>query len=202
MLLIGLTGNIASGKSSVAALLQRKGALLIDADVLAREAVAVGSPGLRAIADRWGPQVLDSHGELDRAALRRLVFTNVADREALNAIVHPEVERLRQLAIERARAHGARIVVCDIPLLFEKGLEPLFDVVILVDANDTTRLERLVRTRGLAEDEARSIMAAQWPATEKRPRAGVVIENEGSREALEEHVDNVWSMLRRRVDPR
>ena len=202
VLLIGLTGNIASGKSSVAALMQRKGAWLIDADVLAREAVAAGSAGLSAIVERWGSQVLDSQGGLNRAALRQIVFTNAAEREALNAIVHPEVERLRLTAIERARESGAPIVVCDIPLLFEKGLESLFDVVILVDASDAIRLERLMRTRGLPEDEARSIMAAQWPAAGKRALADLVIENAGSLEALKEHVGRAWSALQRRVDRR
>src|SRR5687767_2525609 len=134
MLLVGLTGNIASGKSTVAQLLSERGATIIDADVLARRAVERGSAAFEAIVQRWGTSVLAPDGNLDRAALRRTVFGNPKELEALNGIVHPEVERLREARIADARQRGDRIVVCDIPLLFEKKLLDRFDRIVLVDA--------------------------------------------------------------------
>jgi dephospho-CoA kinase len=193
MLLIGLTGNIASGKSTVGQMLRARGAHLIDADVLARAAVAPGSAGLAAIRERWGPGILTPDGALDRAALRRLVFGDDRERAALDAIVHPEVERLRTLAIEAARAGGEHVVVCDIPLLFEKGLEDRFDLVILVDAPEELRLARLVALRRLPEAEARAMMRAQMPAADKRSRADIVIDNGGTLEDLRAAVDHAWA---------
>lgn len=195
MLLVGLTGNIASGKSTVAALLAERGATIIDADVLARRAVEPGSKALRAIADRWGAGVIAADGALDRAALRRIVFERPEEREALNAIVHPEVARLRDQEIAAARARGDRVVICDIPLLFEAGLADTFDRIVLVDALPAVRLERLVRDRALGEEEAKRMIAAQMPAEPKRARADFLIENDGDRRALESRVDAVWATL-------
>lgn len=195
MLLVGLTGNIASGKSLVANALRQRGAIVVDADVLAREAVAPGSDGLAAIRARWGARVIAADGSLDRAALRRIVFADAAEREALNAIVHPEVDRRRARGIAEARAAGARLVVCDIPLLFEKGLEGQFDVVVLVDAPEVLRLARLVALRGLDEAEARAMIAAQAPSGPKRARAGIVIDNDGSLAHLEAQVEATWAAL-------
>lgn len=197
MLLVGLTGNIASGKSTVAELLARRGATIIDADVLARRAVEPGSNALRAIADRWGPGVIAADGTLDRAALRRIVFERPEEREALNAIVHPEVARLRDQEVAAARARGDRVVICDIPLLFETGLADAFDHVVLVDAPPAVRLQRLVRDRALGESEAKRMLAAQMPAEPKRARADFIIENDGDRRALESRVDAVWATLER-----
>src|SRR5215216_1389877 len=154
MLLIGLTGNIASGKSTVARLLAARGATIIDADVLARRAVAVGMPAYDKILDRWGNDVLAPDGVLDRAALRQRVFSDHEELEELNRIVHPEVNRLREQLVADSRRRGDRIVVCDIPLLFEKHLADHFDRIVLVDAPRPMRLERLVRDRGLHETEA------------------------------------------------
>lgn len=198
MLLVGLTGNIASGKSLVADLLKERGAVVIDADVLARDAVAPGTPALAAIRARWGPGVMSPDGTLDRAALRTIVFADADEREALNAIVHPDVERRRQLAIDAARARNDAIVVCDIPLLFEKGLEAQFDLVMLVDAPDDLRFARLTARRGLGNDDARAMMRAQMPAAEKRPRAAIVIDNDSSLPELEARVDAAWAELLRR----
>ncbi len=195
MLLVGLTGNIASGKSTVASMFTARGATLIDADVLARAAVAVGSAAHDQIAARWGAEVVASDGALDRAALRRLVFDDPAELEALNAIVHPEVARLRDEALRAARERGDRVVVCDAPLLFERNLADMFDVIVLVDAPRELRLERIVRDRGLTPDEAMAVMVAQMPAELKRARADHVIENVGSREALEARVDDVWRVI-------
>lgn len=180
MFVLGLTGNIASGKSAVAAALCEMGCTIVDADLLAREAVLPGSAALAAIADRWGPNVLREDGSLDRAALRRLVFASEAEREALNAIVHPEVERLRNRDVAAARERGDTIVVCDIPLLYERNLARHFDAVILVDAPEPLRLERLMAARGLSREDAESMMHAQMPASEKRALADTVIENAGS----------------------
>ena len=164
MLLVGLTGNIASGKSSVAQLLAQRGVTLIDADELARVAVRRGTPALEAIRTRWGDDVFSGDGTLDRAALRHKVFGNEDELEALNAIVHPEVARLRDERVAEARERGDRIVLCDIPLLFEKKLTEDFDLLILVDAPRPMRLERLVRDRGLEEADAMHMIAAQMPA--------------------------------------
>lgn len=195
MMLVGLTGNIAAGKSTVAALLAGHGATIIDADVLARRAVEPGTPALRAIVARWGTAILGADGALDRAALRHVVFERPDELEALNGIVHPEVARLRDEEIGRARTRGDRVVVCDIPLLFERGLVEQFDRILLVDAPRPLRLERLIRDRGLSHDEAVQMIAAQMPAELKRARADLVIENAGTREALAARVAEVWTVL-------
>lgn len=197
MLLVGLTGNIAAGKSSVAAQLVERGATLIDADVLAREAVAKGSPALATIIQRWGPGVLGPDGALDRAALRRIVFTDERERAALNAIVHPEVDRRRTRALEAAAQAGARIVVLDIPLLFETQREHEVQRIVLVDAPVAVRRERLIRDRALDPAEAEAMIAAQLPSESKRARAHYVIDNDGSRERLRERVDALWTALER-----
>ncbi|HET7632563.1 MAG TPA: dephospho-CoA kinase [Gemmatimonadaceae bacterium] len=195
MLLVGLTGNIASGKSSVARMLAERGATIIDADVLAREAVEPGTPALAAIAERWGPQVLQADGRLDRDKLRAIAFGDPEQLEALNRIVHPDVERRRVAAVEAARVRGDRIVVCDIPLLFEKKMVHLFDMVVLVDAPRPMRMERVVQSRGLDQAEAMAIIAAQMPADLKRARADLLIRNTGSLEDLERRVDAAWATL-------
>lgn len=195
MRIIGLTGNIASGKSSVARLLAERGIPVIDADVLAREAVAPGSPALARIVERFGLEALAPDGTLDRTALRRRVFGAPLELDALNAIVHPAVGRLRDVALDRQRAAGAPVVVCDIPLLFEAGLTGSVDTILLVDAPRDVRLDRLVRDRGLAPAEAMQMIAAQMPAELKRARADVVIDNDGSREDLAARVDAAWRAL-------
>ncbi|HXT47090.1 MAG TPA: dephospho-CoA kinase [Gemmatimonadaceae bacterium] len=195
MLLIGLTGNIASGKSTVARMLSARGATIIDADALARDAVAVGSAGHRAIVERWGDDVLTPDGGLDRAALRQLVFQEPAELEALNAIVHPEVSRLREELVSEARERGDQMLVCDIPLLFERRLVDDFDRIVLVDAPRPLRLERLMRDRGLGHTEAMNMIAAQMPAELKRARADFVIVNDGDLATLEERVVAVWRAL-------
>jgi dephospho-CoA kinase len=195
MLLVALTGNIASGKSTVAAMFVARGATLIDADILARRAVRVGTPGYDAIVERWGDQVLSADGVLDRGALRHIVFEQPDELHALNAIVHPAVERMRADLVAAARKRGDRLVICDIPLLFENNLAGGFDRIVLVDAPRSLRLERLVRDRGLRETEAMAMIAQQMPADLKRARADYVIDNDGTREALETHVDAVWRAL-------
>lgn len=192
MRLIGLTGNIASGKSTVARMLADRGAVVIDADLLAREAVEPGRPALAAIHARWGDAVLRPGGALDRAALRRIVFADASERAALDAIVHPAVERLRHAAEETARRRGEPLVVCDIPLLFEARLEKTVDRIVLVDAPEALRRERLVRDRGILPAEADAMIAAQQPSAGKRARADLVIDNDGTLEELEPRIDALW----------
>ena len=195
MRLIGLTGNIASGKSAVADMLADRGATIIDADVLAREAVMKGSPALDSIVEKWGTDILDDEGNLDRAKLRQRVFADQSDLDALNEIVHPEVRRLRTEEVAAARARGDKVVVCVIPLLFERHLADDFETIILVDAPRSVRLERIVRDRKIDETEAMKMIASQMPADLKRARADYVIENAGSREDLEVEVERVWQSI-------
>lgn len=197
MIRIGLTGNIASGKSEVARMLADRGATIIDADELAREAVEPETQALKDIIKRWGKDVLNQDGGLDRAALRQIVFADQTELDALNRIVHPGVTRLRDREIARARERGDPIVVCVIPLLFERNIVEEFDAIILVDAPRPVRLERLVATRGLEETEAMNMIASQMPAELKRARADFVIENDGSLDELERDVDALWSSLQR-----
>lgn len=195
VLLIALTGNIASGKSEVSRIFADLGATVIDADELARDAVRPGSPALDAVVSRWGKRVLNADGSLNRAALRATVFSSEDERQALNDIVHPEVKRLRDELVAEARARGDAVVVSAIPLLFEVGMEKDFDRVILVDAPDDVRRSRLVHRRGLSAAEAQRMMDAQMPASAKRSRAHIVIENEHDLKALRRAVERVWNDL-------
>src|SRR5436309_14841176 len=199
MLNVGLTGNIASGKSTVVDLFRRWGATIIDADALAREAQAPGGEVLAAIARRFGADVLAADGSLDRAALRAKVMGDDAALAALNAIVHPAVRQRRAELIRAARSRGDLLVVNDIPLLFEV-LDPAeFDVVVLVDAPVALRRTRLRAMRGLANDEADRMIAAQMPAERKRAKSDLVIENEGSLEQLERQARAAFDELRHRA---
>jgi dephospho-CoA kinase len=195
MLLVGLTGNIAAGKSTVSQLLSERGATIIDADILARRAVEQGTAAYDKIVHRWGSTVLGPDRQIDRPALRRIVFDDHDQLEELNEFVHPEVERQRAMLVDEARDRGDRIVICDIPLLFEARLVDRFDKVILVDATRPRRLERLVHERALPEAEAMKMIAAQMPAELKRARADYVIDNDGTIADLEKRVRAVWSEL-------
>src|SRR5437762_12201879 len=179
MLNVGLTGNIASGKSTVVELFRKWGSTVIDADVLARDAQAPGSAVLAAIAMRFGTDVV-ARGELDRAALRAKVMGDDAALAALNAIVHPAVQQ-RRLELQRAAAErGDAIVVNDIPLLFEVLDPAQFDVVVLIDAPVELRRMRLRTLRGLSNQDADRMIAAQMPAERKRPNSQHVVENDGT----------------------
>ncbi|MDQ6717010.1 MAG: dephospho-CoA kinase [Gemmatimonadota bacterium] len=199
MLLVGLTGNIASGKSEVARLLGERGATLIDADVLAREAVKPGTKALDRIVTSWGVEVLAPDGTLDRGALRRIAFSDQGQLEQLNAIVHPEVTRLRDLEIASAKSRGDKVVICVIPLLFERNLVKDFDYIVLVDAPRDIRLERLASERGLNETDAMNMIASQMPADLKRARADYCIENVSSIADLEQQVDKLWATLNKKA---
>src|SRR6185503_13477110 len=197
MILIGLTGNIASGKSEVARILADRGATIIDADELARAAVRPETQALRDIVKRGGKEVVKQDGSLDRDALRRIVFADRDELDALNRIVHPGVTRMRDREVALAKERGDPIVVCVIPLLFERTLVDEFDAIMRVDAPRPVRLERLVTTRGLEETEAMNMIAAQMPAELKRARADHCIDNNGSLDDLERDVDALWSSLQR-----
>lgn len=194
MLAVALTGNIAAGKSSVARVWQRLRGRIIDADQLARQAVAPGSDAFRAISENWGDAVI-KNGELDRAALREIVFQDAAARKRLEAIVHPAVRELRDAALRQARGEGLALVVADIPLLFETGMQEDYDVVVLVDAPQAVRLQRLVHLRGLSDTLARQMIAAQMPAAPKRERADIIIDNDGSQAQLEAAAAKIWRQL-------
>lgn len=172
------------------------GVVIVDADADARAAVAPGTPALHAIVERFGTTVLAADGTLDRAALRRRVFGDPAARTALEAIVHPEVLRRRDAAVAAARAAGAPLVVCDIPLLFETGRDKEFETIVLVDAPVAERRARLMRDRGLSADDADAMMAAQAPTEPKRARATFVIDNDSTPDALHAAADAVLAQLR------
>jgi dephospho-CoA kinase len=195
VLRVGLTGNVASGKSSVAALWRSRGAVVIDADVLAREALEAGGEPLARVAGRFGRDLLLNDGSLDRAALRRRVMGDPAARADLNAIVHPLVAARGAELEARARAAGAPVVVHDIPLLFEVLDPSSFDAVVLVDAPPSLRRSRLLADRGLGPAEADELIAAQQPSAAKRAGATFVIDNAGTRQQLEERAAAVWTEL-------
>ena len=199
MLNVGLTGNIASGKSTVVDLFKKWGATVIDADALAREAQAPGSAVLAAIARRFGGDVVSQDGTLDRAGLRGKVIGDDAALAALNAIVHPAVQQ-RRLELQRAAGErGDAIVVNDIPLLFEVLDPAQFDAVVLIDAPVTLRRTRLRALRGLSNEEADRMIAAQMPAERKRPHSQYVIENAGTLGDLEKDAKRVFAELRKRA---
>ena len=195
MLSVALTGNIASGKSTVAGLFQRWGATVIDADRLVRESQAPGQPVLRAIAEALGEEFIGPGGELRRDALRRRILDDPAARATLERLVHPEVLRRRAALESAARARGDRIVVSDIPLLFESADPSLFDAVVLVDAAQALRKRRLIEERGLSDEEATRMIASQMPSALKRARSTYVIDNDGTREELERAAAAVWTAL-------
>ncbi|MCQ8834523.1 dephospho-CoA kinase [Streptomyces malaysiensis] len=197
MLNLGLTGGIGAGKSEVSRILTSLGAVLIDSDRIAREVVEPGTPGLAAVVAEFGPEVLTGEGRLDRPRLGAIVFNDPERLSALNAIVHPLV-RDRSAELQSAAAPDA-VVVHDVPLLAENNLAPLYDLVMVVDATPETQLDRLVRLRGMAEDEARARMAAQATRAERLAIADVVIDNNGPIEALEPQVGKVWTDLVRRA---
>ncbi|PSM42329.1 dephospho-CoA kinase [Streptomyces dioscori] len=199
MLKVGLTGGIGAGKSEVSRLLVEHGAVLIDADRIAREVVAPGTPGLAAVVDAFGKEVLTADGTLDRPKLGSIVFADPDRLAVLNSIVHPLVGA-RSRELEEAVSADS-VVVHDVPLLTENGLAKLYDLVIVVDAGTETQLDRLVRLRGMTEEDARARMAAQATREERREIADVVIDNDVPLEDLRRRVRDVWADLERRARP-
>jgi dephospho-CoA kinase len=188
---IALTGGIGSGKSTVAELLRRRGAFVVDADQLARQVVAPGTPGFEAVVAIFGPTVVAPGGGLDRAVLATRVFGSPADLQALEEITHPLVSEAARSAFREAPP-GA-LLVYEIPLLNEASVRT-WAAVVLIDASDDTRLARLT-LRGMSEDDARSRMAAQVPRAERRKIADHVIDNDGSEADLEAEIDRLWPTL-------
>ncbi|GIH59341.1 dephospho-CoA kinase [Microbispora siamensis] len=199
MLKVGLTGGIGSGKSEVSRRLAARGAVVVDADKIAREVVEPGTSGLAEIVDAFGEDVLRPDGTLDRERLGAIVFADAEKLKVLNGIVHPKVgERSEQLQRE---APDDAVVVYDVPLLAENNLAALYDVVIVVDTPDEVRLERLLRFRGMPEADARARIAAQASREDRLRIADIVIRNEGSLDDLDAQVDKIWQDLSARVSP-
>jgi dephospho-CoA kinase len=191
--MVGLTGGIGAGKSTAARLLAERGALILDADVAAREVVAPGTDGLAAVVAEFGDGVLDPDGALDRAALAAVVFADPNRRAALNAIVHPRVRSW--MADQAAAAPEGSVVVQDVPLLVESGLAGLFELVIVVDAADEVRIGRLVRDRGMTEEEAKARIEAQAPREQRLAAADVVLNNDGTPEELADQIVPLWNRI-------
>lgn len=198
MLLVGLTGGIGSGKSTVARLLERRGAIVIDADHLAREAVARGTAGFDRVVDTFGPGVLRPDGDLDRVRLAAIIFADPERRAALEAIVHPEVARRFGDRVEELRDSG-RVVVYVSPLLVELGLAPAFDVVVIVTASPHLRVSRVASDRDLSPEDVRARMAAQATDEQRMEVADVLVDNDGSLAELEPQIDRLWSDLEARA---
>ncbi|NUK54317.1 dephospho-CoA kinase [Streptomyces lunaelactis] len=197
MLKVGLTGGIGAGKSEVSRLLESYGAVLIDADKIAREVVEPGTPGLAAVVEAFGPEILNPDGTLDRPKLGSIVFSDPERLATLNTIVHPLVGA-RSMELEGMAGPDA-VVIHDVPLLAENKLAGLYDLVVVVDASPETQLDRLVRLRGMAESEARARMAAQATREQRRAIADLVIDNNGPLEDLEPQVRKVWAELTQRA---
>ena len=198
MLRVGLTGGIASGKSAVSRRLAERGAVVIDADLLAREVVEPGTDGLAAIVEAFGSEVLAADGALDRPVMAKLVFADAEARKRLEAIIHPRV-RARAAEIEAAAEPGA-IVVHDIPLLVETGQADRFDLVLVVDVPAELQVRRLVTQRGMSEDEARARIGSQASRDDRLAVAALVVDNSGSLADLDDRIDAVWAELIRRTD--
>jgi dephospho-CoA kinase len=204
VLRVGLTGGIGSGKSEVSRRLAARGAVILDADVAAREVVAPGTPGLARIAEAFGLEVIGPDGALDRERLGAIVFADPAQRERLNAIVHPLVREWMR-AGDRAAAGSGRdglVVVHDVPLLAEGGRRGDFDLVVVVDVPPELQVERLVSQRGMAADQARARMAAQATRQQRLAVADIVIGNSGSLADLDRRVAEVWAELESRAAAR
>ena len=198
MLLVGLTGGIGSGKSTVARMLEERGAVVFDADLLAREAVEPGTPGHAAVIERFGADVLAPGGELDREALASIVFADPAARRDLEQIVHPEVRRLFAEGSE-AYHDTDRIVVFSAPLLVESGMHTAFEILVVVSATVATQIQRLMRQRGMSEPAIRARIDAQAPLEDKAAVADFLVDNEGTLAELQSQVERLWHDLSARA---
>jgi dephospho-CoA kinase len=198
VLLVGLTGGIGSGKSTVARMLEERGAVVFDADLLAREAVEPGTQGHTAVIERFGADVLAPGGELDREALASIVFADPSARRDLEQIVHPEVRRLFAEGSEAYRDTD-RIVVFSAPLLVESGMHTAFEILVVVSATVATQIERLMRQRGMSEPAIRARIDAQAPLEDKAAVADFLVDNEGTLAELQSQVERLWHDLSARA---
>lgn len=200
MLLVGLTGGIGSGKSEVSRLLAARGAVIVDADLIAREVVEPGSPGLAAVVAEFGPEVLTADGALDRDKVAAVVFADPDARARLNGIIHPLVgARTMERIAAAGEADPHAVVVNDVPLLLEAGLQDRYDAVVVVATQPATQISRLVQQRGMAEADAAARIAAQAPVADKVAVADYVIQNDGDRDELAREVEQVWDDLAARA---
>lgn len=195
MLLVGLTGSIATGKSTVAAILKGMDYTLIDADQIARDVVGPSSPGLKALCSRFGREILDPSGELNRSYLGKIVFHDPLARAWLNDILHPLIIQRMQEEIQKHRSDPEKIIVVDVPLLFETGLDAMMDYIVVVYADEATQLSRLMDRDGLSGEEAKQRIAAQMPVKEKVKKADFVIDNTGFRQQTEQQVKELLTVL-------
>ncbi|MBW2734404.1 MAG: dephospho-CoA kinase [Deltaproteobacteria bacterium] len=195
MLLVGLTGGIGAGKSTVAAVFAAEGAAVVDADALAREVVVPGSPALRAMVERFGTGILDSEGGLHRRRLAREVFGDAVEREALEAILHPAIIKASQERFVALAGQGFEVVVYEAALLVEAGRQREMDLLVVVTAPDVERVSRLMARDGLDEEQVKRRLAAQMSQEKKAALADFVIHNAGAREALRAKVQAIWQQI-------
>ena len=193
MYLVGLTGGIAAGKSTVAKRLVELGAIEVDADLLAKEAVAAGSDGLKAIVANWGESILGPDGELDRAAMAKIIFNDPKQREVLEDIVHPAVAaRSREMILG---AGAGSIVIYNVPLLVEANVQLPFDLVVTVEAPQSAQIERMVRHRGMSVEDAKARISAQATPAQRAQRADVILNSNQSIGRLLDDTDDLWAKL-------
>ena len=192
---IGLTGGIASGKSTAAALLRDQGLAVIDADALAREVVEPGTPGLQSVVRAFGPGILDSQGHLDRKALGKIAFGDLKKREELEAILHPLIQAETKLRRSSLEKKGAKVAFYDVPLLFEKDLAKGFDSVVLISCRRETQEARMRSRDQLTDQEIQNRLAAQWPLQKKEGLANYVIHNDGTKEELSSQISNLIKQI-------
>ncbi|MEJ8547252.1 dephospho-CoA kinase [Brevibacillus borstelensis] len=200
-MILGLTGGIATGKSTVTAMLREQGIPVIDADQIARDVVEPGKPAYEAIVRHFGREILLPGGQIDRKKLGEIVFSDEAERQRLNAIVHPEVRRVMREEAEAAEQNGAKIVFMDIPLLFESKLQHMVDKVVVVYAPAQLQLARMMERDEFEEEQAQKRLRAQLPIDQKRAEADFVIDNTGSREETQKQVIQLLERLKTEVAP-
>ncbi|GIO04328.1 dephospho-CoA kinase [Brevibacillus reuszeri] len=195
-MILGLTGGIATGKSTVTAMLRERGIPVIDADQIAREVVEPGKPAYEAIVRHFGRDILLEDGQLDRKKLGEVVFSDEAERQKLNAIVHPEVRRVMRQEAEAAEANGAQIVFMDIPLLYESKLQYLVEKIVVVYAPSDMQLARMMERDELDEEQAKKRLRAQFPIDQKKLEADFLIDNSQSREETQRQVEELLTVIR------
>lgn len=196
MLKIALTGGAGSGKSTVARMFKELGAPVVDADVAARDAVRPGAPAWEELHRAFGPEFFQENGELDRGKMARLAFSNPEAREKLNAILHPHIIRIIKAKVKQLAEKGEKLVVVEVPLLFEAGLQNAYDRIIVVYADPAQQMQRLNARDDRGIEEIAGILAAQWPLEKKRQLAHYVVDNRGSLEDTKKQVKNIWQDLK------
>ncbi|RNB70044.1 dephospho-CoA kinase [Brevibacillus panacihumi] len=198
-MILGLTGGIATGKSTVTGMLRERGIPVIDADQIARDVVEPGKPAYEAIVAHFGREILLADGQIDRKKLGEIVFSDESERQKLNAIVHPEVRRVMREEAEAAEKNGASIVFMDIPLLFESKLQHMVDKIVVVYAPAHMQLARMMERDEMQEEQAQKRLRAQLPIDQKKAEADFLIDNSRSREEAERQVEEMLSAIRAEI---